>query len=84
MSTSYIIFGTSNQCADVDAAWRRALSILWIEFPFGNKYLMNQDQRLIEIFFWYHTKEGKCPLTDGFCKYIFDNLSIIYKFDVKP
>ena len=34
MSTSYIIFRTSNQCGDMAVACRGALSMLWIEFPF--------------------------------------------------
>ena len=45
MSARGIIFRTSNQYADVAVACRLALSILWIEFLLGNKYLMHWDRR---------------------------------------
>ena len=45
MSTSCIIFRTSNQYADVAVACREALWILWIEFLLENKYLMHRDRR---------------------------------------
>ena len=45
INTRGIIFRTINQCADVVVACREALSILWIEFLLGNKYLMHRDRR---------------------------------------
>ena len=58
MSTSCIIIRKSNQCADVAAACRGMLSILWIEFPLVTNIERTRilSSGLIEIF-----SQMQCP-----------------------
>ena len=65
MSTSCIIIRKSNQCADVAAACRGGLSILWIEFPLVTNIECTRisSSGLIEIISQMQCPGIKFPLT---------------------